>query len=64
MNPIKQLRKKAKLTQIEAAERAGLPQGNWSQIERRETLDDTSAAILRRVAKALGVTVDKLIGEP
>lgn len=63
MNPIKQLRKKAKLTQIEAAERAGLAQGNWGQIERRETLDQTNVGTLRRVAKALGCTVDKLIGD-
>jgi transcriptional regulator with XRE-family HTH domain len=60
-NPIKQLRIKAGLTQEQAAARADMKQGEWSPIERRESLDGTSVGVLRRVATALGVSVKKLI---
>lgn len=60
-NPIKQLREVAGLTQIEAAERSGINQGNWSAIERRESLEATEVGVLRRIAAALGVGVEKLL---
>lgn len=60
-NPIKQLREAAGLTQREAAERTGIEQGNWSKIERRESLEATEVGVLRKVAAALGVGVEKLL---
>ena len=62
-NPIRALRNEAGLTQEVAAKRAHLPQSQWSAIERRPTLDATEVGVIRRVAKALGVGVESLIGE-
>jgi DNA-binding XRE family transcriptional regulator len=58
---IKELRDKLKLTQDEAAKRAGLPgRQRWNQIERgRET--NLTIETLERVAAALGVKARDLL---
>ena len=61
-NPIRTIRLAAGLTQEVAAKRAGLPQSAWSAIERRPSLDATKAQVVCRIANALGIGVESLIG--
>jgi transcriptional regulator with XRE-family HTH domain len=58
---IGRLRDKAKLTQMEASALAGIPQTVWSQIERRTDYENITVATMRKIAKALGVPLSKLI---
>ena len=62
-NPIKATRKKAGLTQAQAAELAGWKQSTWSQIETRDSLDNVELGTLKKVAKALGCEVSELISD-
>ena len=57
---IRELRVAAGLTQEAAAAKAGLRQSHWSLLERRDG-SRISAGTLRRLAKALDVTVDELL---
>lgn len=57
---IKRLRESAGLTQADLAEAAGVPLGtlrNWEQGTR-----EPKAKILVRLARALGITTDELLG--
>lgn len=60
---IKKLREKAKLTQTEAAERAGLSLQHWNNIEggRAGRTRGLSLPTLDKVAKALGVKAKDLL---
>ena len=60
MNRTKQLRLARGLTQVEAAELAGIEQKRWSEVERRESLGDTSYRTIVAVAGALGVEPSEL----
>jgi transcriptional regulator with XRE-family HTH domain len=62
-NPLKTLRRAAALTQIEAAERAGVAQCFWARVECRPDLDGTSLATLRRFALALDVPLERLTSD-
>jgi HTH-type transcriptional regulator/antitoxin HipB len=58
---LKKLREKGKLTQAELAERAGITQANICKFESGITIPNIATA--RRLADALGVTVDSLSEE-
>ena len=60
MNRTKALRLAAGLTQVEAAAKAGIEQKRWSEVERRESLGDTSYRTIVAVAGALGVEPSEL----
>ena len=61
LNPIRQLRDAAGLTQERTAARAGIRQGGWSTLEHYPTLEGVKLETLRRVALGLGVGVKSLI---
>ncbi|MBE3118314.1 MAG: helix-turn-helix transcriptional regulator [Candidatus Atribacteria bacterium] len=61
-NRIQRARRRAKLTQAQAAQRAGWSQGQWSDLERGRFPAPTLAT-LRRAAKALGCSLTALIGK-
>src|SRR5262245_34533977 len=56
-----QQRKRRGLTQVELAALAGVSQGLIARIE-REDVKDPAASVVRRLATALGITSDFLIG--
>lgn len=56
------LRHKRKLTQSEAARRAGMAQSNWARIENGERVNP-SVSIAQRMAAALGCKVDTLLSK-
>ena len=56
---IRRLRHAADLTGTEAADRAGISQGTWSDVERGNNTNPTTRR-LERMASALGVTVADL----
>ena len=55
------LRTAAGWTQQEAADRAGMKQQHWCRYERGQR--QPSVAVLRRIAKALGCDLTRLIHE-
>ena len=61
-NPIRTIRLAAGLTQEEMAARVGIRQGGWSTLEARKSLGGVRLDTLRKIAKALGVGVELLIG--
>jgi transcriptional regulator with XRE-family HTH domain len=58
---IKGARRLRRLTQLELAERAGVAQSVVSKLE-RGTLTNPSTDVLRRLARALNVSMDYLAG--
>ena len=56
---IRRLREAAGITASEAAKRAGIHQGDWSNLERGKN-DNPTQKTLARVAAALGVTLAEL----
>lgn len=56
---IKAIREAKGLNQIWVANKAGMSQGHWSQIENADY--DPLVSTLRRIAKALGVKVSELV---
>jgi transcriptional regulator with XRE-family HTH domain len=56
---MEKLRKAAGLTQKQAAERAGMTQGRWSEIESGKRVEFT-VDTLAQIAKGLGCRVSKL----
>ena len=56
---IRRLREAVGITATEAAARAGIHQGDWSDIERGKNANPT-AATLKKIAGALGVTLADL----
>lgn len=58
---IRAARRAANLSQVEAAERAGVSQPTWSVWETGKQLPEVES--LRRIAAALGTTVAVLLGE-
>ena len=61
MNPIRELRLAAGLTQVEAAARAKTTQSRWSTWEAKKSLDHTELGVLQRIAGALSVPLARLI---
>jgi transcriptional regulator with XRE-family HTH domain len=59
---VKDLREAAKMTQQDLAVKAGLNAGVLASIEQGKT-NDPRASTLRALAKALGVSIDRLAGE-
>lgn len=57
---IKAERERRKLTQAEAAERAGMPRPHWSRIESGER-SDPNLSTAERVADALNCPLPKLL---
>lgn len=55
---IKELRGKLKMTQVELAEKAGIPQSHVSRLE--SAAYSPTHMTLQKIAKALGTTVQKL----
>jgi len=62
MNKLKEMRKKANLTQVDVAERLNITQGAISQWEVGETLP--SVAILPNIAELYGCSIDELLKSP
>ena len=60
MNRLKEARKAAGITQVEAAKAVGITQGGYSQWENELTKIDNQAAI--KLADMFGVSVDYLLG--
>jgi transcriptional regulator with XRE-family HTH domain len=56
---VRRLRDAAELTSSEAARRAGISQGTWSDIERGKNPNPTPRT-LEKIAAALGVTLAEL----
>jgi ribosome-binding protein aMBF1 (putative translation factor) len=53
-------RKAKKLTQSQLATKLGMPQSQLSRIERNP--DQTTVRTLKRIAKALGIDIELLVG--
>ena len=60
-NRIREIRLAKGLTQEKIAPLAGLKQCEWSRLERRKNISHMAALSLRRVADALGVSIDELV---
>jgi DNA-binding XRE family transcriptional regulator len=56
--PVKKARDLRRMGQIEAAKAAGVSQSYWGSVERGESVP--TLAVARRIAKALGFTLDEL----
>lgn len=61
MNPVRKLRQEAGLKQAEAAEKAGISQQLWSEIELRPSLLDTPYGTIERIAGVFGVPVEEVV---
>lgn len=61
-NNLKSLRQQAGLTQHQLAERASITQAKISAYESAEALDNVTIGNIRRLANALGVSVDDIVG--
>ena len=59
---LRQRRHDLGLSQVAAAARAGLEQSAWSQLEAAEDFGARTVAVLQRAARAVGWTVDQLMG--
>ena len=57
MNPTKQMRLAAGLTQAECAENAGVTQPRWQQMESKARLHDMMEKTQRKIARGLGITL-------
>ena len=55
------LRKTTSMTQDQLADTAQVPQGNISRLERGD-VEDVHVSTLLRLARALGATIDDLLG--
>lgn len=60
---VKELREKMDLSQEDLARQAGLGLGVIQKIEQGKTKDPSSSRLLR-IAKALGVSMEKLLDDP
>lgn len=60
---IRDARKRAGLSQVEAAEAAGMVQPAWSRLEASAS-DSTTLGVMRRVAAAIGCSVGELVDAP
>lgn len=58
---IKELRKKAELTQEELAKRSDIPYATLLKIE-NDTVKNPTILTLKKIADALGILVDDLLG--
>jgi transcriptional regulator with XRE-family HTH domain len=58
---VKTLRERQGLTQSELAQRCGIAQATISRLETGD-LKDVQSSVAKRLARALGVTVDYLVG--
>lgn len=58
---IKRYRSKLNLTQEEASEKAGITMKYWQRLEMISQKDLPSLQMLEKIAKALGVTMGKLL---
>ena len=58
---LKRLREERGLTQLELAKKAGVAQGYISALE-AEQKSNPSVAVMRKLAKALGVPLSELLG--
>lgn len=64
MNPIKRARQTAGLTQTQVVMRTGITQTMLSRLETGAvSIDKTTVGTMRKLAAALGTTVDELITE-
>jgi len=59
---IRKLRTKAKLTQQQLAQSTGLAPGHIAQIE-TGVIRDPGLSVVAKLAGALGVSIDQLVGE-
>lgn len=57
-NEIRKIRRKFELTQVELAEKLGVTQARISNMEKQKTV---TVEMLRKIAKALGVSVKEVI---
>jgi len=55
-------REKLGLTQVEVANRAGLQHATYQRVESGERGERVSAVVVLRIARALGTTVEDLLG--
>lgn len=60
---IKSLRERRSLTQQQAADAAGMPRPHWTRLESGER-PDPQLSTAEKVAKALGVRVERLLTNP
>jgi len=61
MTPLERLRRNANLTQLQLEEMSGVSQTTISAIENGRM--NPTAGTLRKLSKALGVTIEKIIGD-
>lgn len=59
---LRERRHRLGLSQVEAAAKAGLTQAAWSRLEAAERFERHTVGLLSRAAKAVGWTLDKLVG--